>query len=167
MKLDTVELDQRCEAFWKPDVQTADRAEFVFVCPVYHPAVRRDRKSRPSLQVFAGGDIERSPTRSPNAVGAYADDHSRAISGFGYRYQSQKRVDLAHTRIVFETEVHAWMPSIDECRAHGGPIDLPFQQSKSESELLRVIGRPPDSLAFARSDRSGRHKRGLSDLLLF
>jgi hypothetical protein len=65
-------------------------------------------------------------------------------------------MDLSDLRIVFETYMKLRMDAIDQRRAHGCPIDLPVKQPNSGGKFLWVIGRPPDSLAFARSDRSGR-----------
>ena len=53
------------------------------------------------------------------------------------------------------------MQAIDQRCTYGGPIDLPAKQPNSSGKFLWVIGRPPDSLAFARSDRSGRDERGV------
>jgi hypothetical protein len=68
-------------------------------------------------------------------------------------------MDLADLRVVFKADVKLRMQPIYERRAHRGPIDLPVQQPKSCGKFLWIIGRPPDSLAFARSDRSGRNER--------
>lgn len=66
---------------------------------------------------------------------------------------------LANFWIVFDPEVDSRMPAVDERRAHGGTINLSVDQPQTGCEFLWIIGRPPDSLAFARSDRSGRDER--------
>lgn len=68
-------------------------------------------------------------------------------------------MDLSDFRVVFEANMNARVPPVYERRAHRCPIDLPIQKPDANSEFFRVIGRPPDSLAFARSDRSGRNER--------
>ena len=84
----------------------------------------------------------------------------------GHWNQREQRMHLADQWIVLDAEVNSRMPAINERRAHRRPVDLAFQQSHTDRELLWVIGRPPDSLAFARSDRSGRNERRVC-LLLF
>ena len=68
---------------------------------------------------------------------------------------------LTDLRIVFQPDVKTRMQAIDQRCTYGGPIDLPAKQPNSCGKFLWVIGRPPDSLAFARSDRSGRDERGV------
>ena len=70
-------------------------------------------------------------------------------------------MDLADERIVLDTKMNARVEAIDERHAPRRPVDLVVKQSNPESEFLWVIGRPPDSLAFARSDRSGGNERGI------
>lgn len=74
-------------------------------------------------------------------------------------------MDFADLRIVFDPDVKTRVQPINERRADGGPIDLAGQQPDSGGKFLWVIGRPPDSLTFARSDRSGRHERGVHRFL--
>ncbi len=76
-------------------------------------------------------------------------------------------MNLANLWIVFQPNVNTWVPAINERRAHRGPVDLASQQSYTDREFLWIIGRPPDSLAFARSDRSGRDERRVRRFLLF
>ena len=66
---------------------------------------------------------------------------------------------LAHQRIVFDTEMNARMPAVHERHAQRCPIDLVVQDPDSDGELFWIIGRPPDGLAFTRSDRSGGNQR--------
>ena len=68
-------------------------------------------------------------------------------------------MDLANLWIVFDAEMNSRVQAVDERRAHLCPVDLAGQQPDPGGEFLGVIGRPPDSLAFARSDRSSGHKR--------
>ena len=75
-------------------------------------------------------------------------------------------MDLSDERIVFDTEVNTRVPPIHERHAPCGPVDLVMQKSNPECEFFWVVGRPPDSLAFARSDRSGRHQRRVLLFLL-
>lgn len=78
---------------------------------------------------------------------------------FRDRNESEQRANLADLWIIFDAEMNAGMPAINESRAHCGPVHLTVDQPNAGSEFLRVIGRPPDSLAFAWSDRSGRNER--------
>jgi len=68
-------------------------------------------------------------------------------------------VHLTDLRVVFDANVKSRMQAINESRAHRSPIDLAVQQTNSRGEPFWVIGRPPDGLAFARSDGSGGHER--------
>ena len=109
------------------------------------------------LEVLARGEVNGRAARGADAVGADAEDHGRAVEGFrdrNYRYQ---RVNLADLRIVFEPNVEPRMQAVDERHARRGTIDLPVQQPDPGGKFFWVIGRPPDSLAFARSDGSSGH----------
>ena len=74
---------------------------------------------------------------------------------------------FANLRIVFEADVKSRMNAINERRPHRCPVDLAGQKPYSGGEFLWVIGCPPDSLAFARSDRSGRNERAVFRFCLF
>ena len=68
-------------------------------------------------------------------------------------------MNFTDLRIVFQPDVKTRMQTVDQRGSYGGPIDLPAKQPNSSGKFLWVIGRPPDSLAFARSDRSGWDER--------
>ncbi len=113
------------------------------------------------LNIFAGCQIDRSAARRADAVGTDAEDNRRAVDRFSDRDKRDQRMDLADPRIVFEADVKARMQAIDERRAHRSPVHLALDQPDAGGEFFGVIGRPPDSLAFAWSDRSGRDERSV------
>ena len=110
------------------------------------------------VDVLAGGQVNGRSFRSANTVGADAENDGRAVLRFRYWKKGDQRMHLADLRIVFYTYVESRMQAVNQRRAHRCPIDLAGQQPNSGGEFLWVIGRPPDSLAFARSDRSGGNK---------
>jgi hypothetical protein len=65
---------------------------------------------------------------------------------------------LADQRIVFDAKMNARMPSVNEGHAQRRPIDLVVESRMPNVNFFGIIGCPPDSLAFARSDRSGRNE---------
>jgi hypothetical protein len=66
-------------------------------------------------------------------------------------------VNLADLRIKFEPDVEPRVQAVYERNARRGTIDLPVQQPDPGGKFFWVICRPPDSLAFARSDGSSGH----------
>lgn len=161
MHLYAVELDQRGQVISDPNVQSTNSSKPLFECAVHNAAIRSYRQASPMLQIFARSQVERSSAWRTDAVAAYAEDHCRTVQRFGNRNECNQRMNFADLRIVFKPDVKTRMNTIDQRRAHRRPIDLSCDQSKSCGELLWVIGRPPDSLAFARSDRSGRNQRSV------
>ena len=156
MDLDAVKLDQRRQAPVKTDVESPDRAIFLVVRAVNDAAVRGYRQARPMFEVFACGQVDAGAAGRTDAVRTDAENNGGPIQRFRHRDERDQRMDLSDLRIVFETYMKLRMDPIDQRRAHGCPIDLPVKQPNASGKFLWVIGRPPDGLAFARSDRSGR-----------
>ena len=119
------------------------------------------------FEVLAGGEIDRGSFRSADAIRADAENNRGTISSFCDRDQRQQRMHFADERIVLQAEMHTRFPSVHERHAHRRSVDLPVQQPDAYRKFLWVIGHPPDSLAFARSDRSGRNERGILLLRAF
>ncbi len=113
------------------------------------------------LQIFTRRHVKRRPTRRTDSIAADPEDDGRAIYRFGYGNERDQRMNFADPWIVFKPDMKSWMEPIDQRGTHRGSIDLSGYQPDSYGKLLWVIGRPPDSLAFARSDRSSRNKRNI------
>ena len=118
------------------------------------------------LEVLASRKVNRGAARRTDPVRADAEYHRRAVLRFGDGNKRYQRMHLADLWIVFDPNVKTRMQTVDQGRTHGGPIDLAVEQPDPCSKFFRVIGRPPDSLTFARSDRSGRNERGIFRLWL-
>ena len=71
-------------------------------------------------------------------------------------------MDFTDLWVVFDAEVDARVKAIDQRGAHCRLYPLDQQANEFPTvNFFRVIGRPTDRLAFARSDGSGRHERGV------
>lgn len=70
-------------------------------------------------------------------------------------------MDFADLWVIFDAEVDTRAKTVHQRRAQRCTIDLTRKQANSGGEFFRVIGCPPDSLAFARSNGSGGHERGV------
>src|SRR5690606_31903685 len=159
VKVHTVELHQRSKVFGKPDIQPADGAEPFFVCPINDAGVGGDREAGPVFQIFAGRGVEARSAGSADPVRADSENDRGAVERFGYGDSSNERMNLADPGIVLKTDVEAGVPTVYYGGAHRCPINLAADQPDAGGKSFRVIGRPPDSLAFARSDGSGRDER--------